>query len=413
VPRSFDDKLKDYAALTIRLGINVQPGQELLIFAPVFATEFIRLLVDDAYIAGAKNVQVFYNDEIVTKSRFVHGSDDAISYAPQWFFDGVAAAHGSGAARLGVVSSDPGLLADIDPSKVGAWYGATGSATKKISELVGSMAMNWGMVAVPNPAWAKMVFPNENESVAMDKLWEAIFTVARVNNSSPLQAWQDHCDSLEKRQSYLNNLNLKSVCFKGPGTDLEVGLVERHEWVGGWGYAKNGVKNAPNIPTEEVFTMPHRERTNGVVSSTMPLSLRGQVIDGICVEFKDGVAVKVQAKAGESTLVGLMDSDEGARRLGEIALVPPNGAVAQTGLLFYNTLFDENAACHIALGACYSENLPGHDDLDPEVQLAVGANQSKIHTDWMIGSPEVEVDGILQSGERIQLMRGFDWVEPV
>lgn len=411
--RTFDDKLKDYAALTIRHGINIQQGQELLIFAPVFATDFVRMLVANAYLAGAKNVQVFYNDEMLTKSRFQNGTSDAAAYAPQWFYDGIAAAHGSGAARLSVVSSDPGLLADIDPAKVGAWYGAVGTAGKKVSEIVGSMAINWSVSAFPNPAWAKMVFPAENENTAIEKLWEAIFSVARVNSPEPLKAWEDHCDSLEKRQAFLNNLNLRSVCFKGPGTDLEVGLVDRHTWVGGWGYAKNGVKNAPNIPTEEVFTMPHRNRTNGVVSSTMPLSLRGQVVDGIRVEFKDGVAVSVSAKSAESTLVGLMDSDEGARRLGEIALVPPSGAVAQTGILFYNTLFDENAACHVAMGSSYSENLPGVDELTDEEQLAAGVNTSKIHMDWMIGSPNVEVDGILQSGERVALMRGNDWVEPV
>lgn len=411
--RSFADKLNDYAALTIRLGINIQPGQELLIFAPVFATEFVRMLVAEAYQAGAKNVQVLYNDEVVGKSRFLNGSMEATGYAPQWYYDAIAAAHGSGAARLSVVSENPGLLADIEPAKVGAWYGAMGTAAKKVSEIVGSMAINWSVVAVPNPTWAQMVFPTEREDAAVERLWEAIFSVARVNNEEPLKAWQDHCDSLEKRQAYLNDLRLSSVCFKGPGTDLEVGLVDRHEWVGGWGYAKNGVKNAPNIPTEEVFTMPHRDRTNGVVSSTLPLSLRGHVVEGIRVEFKDGKAVDVSARSGESTLIGLMDTDEGSRRLGEIALVPPSGAVAQTGLLFYNTLFDENAACHIALGACYSENLPGHDDLSDAEQLAAGANQSKIHSDWMIGSPEVEVDGILQSGERIALMRGLDWVEPV
>lgn len=411
--RSFDDRLKDYAALTIRRGVNVQPDQELLISAPVFATDYVRMLVAEAYQAGAKNVQVLYNDEQIVKSRFINGTDEAQSYAPQWYFDAIAAAHGSGAARLSVVSEDPGLLSDIDPAKVGAWYGAVGGAAKKVSEIIGSMAINWSVVAVPNPKWAQRVFAGESEAAAVEKLWEAIFSVARLNHDDPLKAWENHCDSLENRQRYLNDLRLKSVCFKGPGTDLEVGLVDGHEWVGGWGYAKNGVKNAPNIPTEEVFTMPHRERTNGTVSSTLPLSLRGQVIEGIQVEFKDGVAVHVKAKAGEETFIGLLDSDEGSRRLGEIALVPPSGAVAQTGLLFYNTLFDENASCHIAMGACYSENLPGHDDLSAEDRLKAGANTSKIHVDWMIGSPEVEVDGILTNGERKPLMRGQDWVESV
>ena len=411
--RTFADKLQDYAVLTIRYGINIQPGQELLITAPVFATEYTRLLAAEAYKAGAKNVQVFYTDELIGKSRFVNGSDGAIAYAPQWYYDGVASALASGAARLSVVSEDPGLLSDIDPAKVGTWYGAMSVASKGVSAYITSMAINWSVVAVPNPAWAKRVFPNETESAAMEKLWDAIFSVARLNHPDPVKAWQDHCDSLEKRQAYLNDLNFQSITFRGPGTDLEVGLVEGHKWVGGWGYAKNGVKNAPNIPTEEVFSMPHRDRVNGIVSSTLPLSLRGQVIEGIQVEFKDGVAVKVSAKAGESTLVGLMDTDDGARRLGEIALVPPSAAVAHTGLLFYNTLFDENAACHIALGSCYSENLPGHDDLSEEAQLAAGANKSKIHVDWMIGSPEVEVDGILPNGERVALMRGMDWVESV
>ncbi len=411
--RTFDDKLKDYAALTIRQGITIQRGQELVIFVPVFASDYARMLAAEAYAAGAKNVQVMYTDERMGKARFVHGSDEAIGYAPQWFYDGIAAAHGSGAARLSVVSEDPGLLGDIDPAKVGKWYGAVSGAAKKVSEIVGAMAINWSVVAVPNPAWASKVFPGESESIAMQKLWDAIFSVARLDNENPLQAWADHCDSLERRQAYLNDLNFSAIHFKGPGTDFEVGLVDQHKWVGGWGYAKNGVKNAPNIPTEEVFCMPHRLRTNGTVSSTLPLSLRGTVVEGIQVEFKDGQAVKVSAKAGEATFVGLLDTDEGARRLGEIALVPPSCAVAQTGLLFYNTLFDENAACHIAMGASYSENRPGIDDLSDDEKLAAGANTSKIHVDWMIGSKDVEVDGVLASGERKPLMRGMDWVEAV
>lgn len=413
MPRTFDDKLKDYASLIIRSGINIQPGQELVISAPVFAYEFVRMIVDQAYQAGAKNVQIMFNDEIAGKSRFLNGTDEAIGYAPQWLYDGFATAHENGAARLSVVSEDPGLLGDIDPTKVGQWYGAMSSASRRVSELVGSMTINWSVVAVPNPKWAKMIFPSLDEASAVANLWEAIFSVARLNNEDPLKAWKDHADSLEKRQHYLNDLKMKSVCFRGPGTDLEVGLVDNHTWVGGWGYTKSGIQNAPNIPTEEVFTMPHRERTNGTVSSTLPLSLRGQVVEGIHVEFKDGVAVTVSAKSGEETFVGLLNSDEGARRLGEVALVPPSCAVAQTGLLFYNTLFDENAACHIAMGRSYSENLPGIDDLSESDQLAAGSNDSKIHVDWMIGSPEVEVDGILPSGERKPLMRGSDWVESV
>ncbi|MBI1332429.1 MAG: aminopeptidase [Armatimonadetes bacterium] len=411
--RSFADKLQDYAALTIRLGINIQPGQELFLTAPVADVEFVRLLVAEAYQAGAKNVQVNFVDDIAAKSRFIYGSDEAVAYAPKWFYDGVANAMEAGAARLGVISEDPGLLSDIDPAKVSTWYGAAGAAAKRVGELVGSAAINWSLVAVPNPRWARLVFPGDSDETAVAKLWEAIFTCCRVDQPDPLQAWRDHCDNLALRRDYLNQLNLTAVCFRGPGTDLEVGLVDQRIWIGGWGTAKNGVTNAPNIPTEEIFSMPHRDRVQGTVSSTLPLSLRGQVVDKIQVEFKDGVVVRASAGEGEKTLIGLLDTDEGSRRLGEVALVPPGCAVARTGLLFTNTLYDENAACHIALGSSFAENMMGYDDLSADERLAAGSNDSRIHVDWMIGSREVEVDGILPSGERKPLMRGLDWVEAV
>ena len=244
----------------------------------------------------------------------------------------------------------------------------------------------------------------------MAKLWEKIFLASRVLEDDPLAAWATHCETLEAKVVWLNKQRFDALHFMGPGTDLTIGLVEGHDWAGGRGYAKNGIKCSPNIPTEEVFTMPHRARVDGVVSSTMPLSLRGQMVDKIRAEFKDGVAVSVTAEVGESTFTNLLNTDEGARRLGEVALVPNSGKVAQTGTLFLNTLYDENAACHIAMGASYSENLKGIDSLSDEEKLARGANDSLIHVDWMIGSEQIDVDGIRFDGTKVPLMRSGEWV---
>ena len=248
----------------------------------------------------------------------------------------------------------------------------------------------------------------QDEAVA--KLWDAIFLTSRVLEADPVAAWAEHCQTVARRKDWLNSLRLDALHFKGPGTDLRVGLVRNHVWVGVQSTMKNGITCSPNIPTEEIFTMPHRTRVNGQVSSSKPLSVRGQLVDGIVVEFRDGEVVNAKAAKGDETLQMLLSTDEGAKRLGEVALVPNSSTVAQTGLLFFNSLYDENAASHIAFGACYGENLKGYDSLSESERLDAGANDSLIHVDWMIGSAGVDVEGVQADGSMIALMRAGEWV---
>ncbi len=408
--RSFDENLQLYAELAIREGVNLQPGQELILAADIGDAPFVRMVVREAYRAGAKNVFVAWGDEQVALTRFKEGTDEAIGTVSQWFIDGVERALQDGAARLGIISSNPSLLRDVDPDRVATSSKAHGIASKKVGDLITGFHINWSLVGAASPGWAKQVFPGESESVAVAKLWEAILLTARIFEEDPIKAWQTHAEQLEARVEWLNAMQLTGLRFRGPGTDLQVGLAEGHTWAGGRGRAKNGVLCAPNVPTEEVFTMPHRANVNGFVSSTKPLSLRGQMVDGIRMEFKDGAAVSVTARDGESTLRKLIETDEGACRLGEVALVPHSAKVSQAGILFLNTLYDENAASHIAMGQCYEENMEGHFAMSEQDRLARGANESVVHVDWMIGSDQVDVDGVKSDGSTVPLMRSGEWV---
>jgi aminopeptidase len=408
--RSFEENLAQYASLAVRQGAGLQPGQELIVTAEIGDAKFVRLIVTEAYRLGAKHVEVIWSDPEVTLARFREGSDEAIGYVPMWLVEGLTRAYRENAARLGVLSSDPGLLSSIPPEKVAASSRAQGAARKGMSELISTNALNWSLVGAASPGWAKAVFPELPQDEAVAKLWDAIFLTARVYEPDPAAAWEAHCENLTQRMAWLNDLKLDAVHFRGPGTDLRVGLVPGHVWVAGGSTSKHGIPFSPNVPTEEIFTMPHRERVDGIVSSTKPLSLRGQVVDGIEVEFKDGVVVGASARKGEETLKKLLESDEGARRLGEVALVPHSSKVSQSGVLFLNTLYDENAASHIALGSSYGENLAGYEGFSDEERLARGANDSIIHVDWMIGSGEVDVDGILADNTILPLMRGGEWV---
>lgn len=409
--RSFDENLRLYAQLTISEGVGLAPGQELLVFADIDQASFVRLVAEEAYRAGAKHVEVLWKDPEVAKTRFREGSDEAIAYAPSWLYDGITRAHKENAARLGIISSDPEMLAGIPADRVATSGAAQSKAARPISELVSDMAINWCLVGASSPGWAQRVFPDVPLAEAVDKLWDKIFLASRVLEPDPIAAWVAHSESLEAKVNWLNELRLDAVHFSGPGTDLRVGLVANHLWAGGRGVSKNGIRCSPNIPTEEVFTMPHRLRVDGNVSSTKPLSLRGQVLDKIRVEFKDGVAINATAEVGEEALQRLIATDEGAKMLGEVALVPNSSKVSQTGTLFLNSLFDENAASHIALGASYSENLAGIDDLSEEERLEKGANDSMVHVDWMIGSAEIDVDGVRVDGSTVPLMRSGEWVK--
>lgn len=407
--RSFEENLALYAKLIVREGLALAPSQELLVFADIDQAPLVRLVAAEAYRVGAKNVEVLWSDPQIVLTRFREGSDEAISYTPNWLYDGITKAHRENAARLGITATDPGLLASVDAQRVATSSRAQSEAKKEMSELITGGHFNWCLVGASSPGWAAKVFPGVPIDESVAKLWDAIFLTSRVLEPDPIAAWQEHASAVTQRKNRLNELRLDALHFKGPGTDLRVGLVEGHKWIGVRSTSKNGITCSPNIPTEEIFTMPHRMRVDGRVSSSKPLSVRGQLVDGIVMEFRDGLITSAKAAEGDDTLQRLLSSDDGAKRLGEVALVPNSAKVAETGILFYSSLYDENAASHIALGAAYGENLEGFEEMSESARLDAGANYSIIHVDWMIGSPGMDVDGVKADGSTIPLMRCGEW----
>ncbi len=404
-----DQLLDRYAELTVRSGLNVTPGQQVLISAPIEAVALVRRITVHAYKAGATLVTTLYNDEQNTLARFAHGADGSFDAAPDWLFDGMAAAFKGGAARLAIIGEDPALLAGQDAEKVSRVNRARSKAYRPALELIASMTINWCVIACATPAWAKSVFPDIAEAEALDRLWRAIFKCTRADLADPVKAWVEHSKALQKRTEFLNQRAYTALKYRGPGTDLTIGLVEGHVWKGGASRAKNGVVCNPNIPSEEVYTMPHRERVDGVVRASKPLSYQGTFIDGIKVRFEKGRIVELSAGKGAETFAKMIATDDGAARLGEVALVPHSSPISASGTVFNETLFDENAASHIAVGQAYSDNIRDGQTLSPEQKAALGVNTSLIHVDWMIGSGELDVDGVLADGSVEPLMRKGEW----
>ncbi|MCS7058714.1 MAG: aminopeptidase [Meiothermus sp.] len=403
-------ELDRLAEVAVKVGLGLQEGQELVVTAAVEAAPLARRIAEQAYRNGAALVTVLYEDEAITLSRFLHAPEVSFDRAPGWLLGGMAEAFQSGSARLHIAGSDPNLLKDQNPERVARANRARSLAYQRALELISTHHINWTIVAYPHPAWAQAVFPQLPQEEAVRRLWEAICRASRLDQPDPLTAWAEHNRRLRERVDYLNRKRYQALHFKGPGTDLWVGLAEDHLWAGGAVRAKNGVTCNPNIPTEEVFTAPHKDRVEGHVRSTKPLSYQGSLLEGIEVRFEKGRIVEARAERGGEILERILDTDEGARRLGEVALVPQSSPIAQSGLLFYNTLFDENAASHIALGQAYSECVQGGASLEEEERAAKGLNRSLIHIDWMIGSAEVDVDGVTQDGRSEPLMRAGEWV---
>lgn len=404
------EALDKLAEVAVRVGLNLQEGQDLVVTAPVEALPLVRRITAAAYRAGAGLVTPILSDSGIALARFENANDASFDKAADWLYAGMAEAYKKNAARLAIVGEDPMLLAEQDPEKVARAGKANSIAYKPALEKIANFDINWTIVSYPTAAWAGRVFPDLPEAQAVEKLATALFSASRVLNDDPVANWTGHNAALRERTKWLNDQRFDALHFKGPGTDLVVGLAEDHEWHGGASTATNGVTCNPNIPTEEVFTTPHSARVDGVVRSTKPLSHQGSLIDGIEVRFEAGKIVEAKATKGEAVLLKLLDTDEGARRLGEVALVPHSSPISQSGVLFYNTLYDENAACHIALGQCYSKCFLNGGDLSAEEIAARGGNSSMIHVDWMIGGGEMDIDGILQDGTRVPVFRAGEWV---
>ena len=402
-------KLERLADVAVEVGVNLQEGQNLIVTSPMSALPFARLVAAAAYKKGARDVTFLFTDDEITLARYRHGTEAALEGAPEWLYKGFAEGLENNAARMAISAANPTLLSEQEPDKVSRVNRANLAAAKPAMKYISNFDINWSIAAYPSAAWAKQVFPGVAEEEAIEKLADAIFAASRIDNNDPVAAWAKHNAELQSRSDWLNEMRFDALHFTGPGTDLTVGLADDHLWTGGSAPSKNGVTCNPNIPTEEVFTTPHAQRVNGVVRSTKPLAHLGTIIDGIEVRFEDGKIVEAKATKGEAVFQKMISSDEGAARLGEVALVPHSSPISQTGILFYNTLFDENAACHIALGQCYAECIVDGHHLTKEQIVEKGGNQSIIHVDWMIGSAEIDIDGIKADGTRVAVFRKGEW----
>jgi len=406
-----DRSLAAYADLIVRVGLNLRAGQRLLIRAPLETAPLARHIAARAYDHGARLVEANYSDPHLQLTRFQHAPADSFEEHSLWPVTAGLEYVEAGHAILSITGSDPDLFKDVDPARIMAVRRAEGRAAAPLSRLITADAVNWCVVGYATPAWAARVFPDLSPDEAQTRLWDAIFHTVRLDAPDPVAAWNDHLAELAARTAFLNERQYNALRFTGPGTDLTVGLPFNHRWLGGAAPAANGVTNVANVPTEEVFTAPHRGRVEGTVRATMPLSYMGNLVENFSLTFRDGRVVDVQAEKGADLLRRLIETDEGAARLGEVALVPAGSPIARAGTLFYNTLYDENAASHIALGRAYRNCIEGCEGLEDEDFAAMGGNSSTTHVDFMIGAADIDVDGLLDDGSPEPLMRAGEWTK--
>lgn len=401
--------LEKYAELALRTGVNLQKGQALMMNATIEGAEFAKIVARKAYELGAKDVHINWADDELTLLKYENAPDEVLANFPEWRVKLHDMYAEDGAAVLSIRSTNPDLLQNIDPKRVALANKAAGQAMVNFRKYTMNDKIPWSIISIPSADWAQKIFPDKSKEDAMESLWEAILKIVRVDKEDPIKAWDEHNETLKKAREVLNEKNFKKLVFKAPGTNLEIELPEGHVWKGGSAIAETGVTFNPNMPTEEVFTMPHKYGVTGTVASTKPLNYGGSVIDNFSLTFKDGKVVDFTAEQGEEVLKHLLDSDEGARRLGEVALVPDESPVSQSGLIFYNTLFDENASCHIALGKAYPTNIEGGSNMTEEELDKHGVNDSLIHVDFMIGSSELDIDGVKADGTTEAVFRKGTW----
>lgn len=401
--------LESYADLAVRIGLNVQKGQYVLINTTTDTVEFTRMVVKKAYEAGASRVEVNFSDEVVTRAFYEHGGDDEFDRYPKWVVEQRNEMIDRKGALLWIDSQDPDLLEGIDPARIARYQKVAGKALEKYRHAVTNDKIAWSIIAVPSKNWAKKVFPNVPEDVQMDALWKAIFSTVRIGEGDVVEKWREHLENLENRARLLNEKRYKKLHYKAPGTDLTIELPENHLWLTGASRTPEGTSFIANMPTEEVYTAPLKTGVNGYVSNTKPLVYKGNVIDGFTLTFKDGKIVKAEAEKGEELLNQLLETDEGSRYLGEVALVPHESPISSSNILFYNTLFDENASNHLAIGEAYPTTIEGGTELDEKGLIDAGLNVSIVHEDFMIGSGEMDIDGILPDGTREPIFRKGNW----
>lgn len=406
---NFEDLLDRYAELAVKVGVNVQNRQTLVVTCPVSAAPFARIIARKAYEAGAKHVVVDWLDDELTRIKYDLAPDEAFEEYPAWKAKGWEEMAEQGAAFLRITSSNPDLLKGVDPERIDKANKAASKAMETFRSYTMSDKVSWSIVAVPSPEWAALVFPDLAPQEQEAALWNAIFEATRIHTPDPIQAWADHQAELNRKVEYLNHKQYKTLHYEAPGTRLAIDLPEHHLWVGGGSVNRDGVPFIPNIPTEEVFTAPLRDGVHGVVQSTKPLSYQGNLIEDFQLTFENGRIVQVTAKKGEALLKKVIETDEGSRYLGEVALVPHHSPISQSNIIFYNTLFDENASNHLAIGRAYPINLVGGSSMSKEELAQRGLNSSLVHIDFMIGSAEMNIDGVRADGQREPIFRNGNW----
>lgn len=402
--------LKKYAMLAVNTGVNIKKDNILVITSPIETAEFARLIAKEAYNFGAKEVIVHYSDQQLTKIKLENSSLETISDYPSWMAEGYNYYARQGACFISIAASDPDGLKGVSVEKIGESQKARTTALKEYYDNSMSNKCRWCVLSVPTLSWAKKVFPNLSDEKALESLWDVIFKTVRVDTKDPIKAWENHNAYLEEKIKFMNDNNFKSVHLKSSnGTDLNIELPEGHIWAGGSEEDVKGIPFNANMPTEEIFTLPKKTGVNGIVYSSKPLSYGGNLIDNFSITFEDGRAIDFTAETGYDILKQMLESDEGAKYLGEVAFVPYNSPISNSKLIFFNTLFDENAACHLAFGRAYESCVKNADKYSEEELERMGVNNSVIHVDFMIGTSDLEITGINKNGETIKIFSNGNW----
>ena len=407
---NFNENLKKYARLIAETGVNVQDNHTVVLQISVDQAPLARLITEEAYRLGAAEVIVQWSDETIQREFLAHAATDRIENVPQYKIDQTDDWIAKGASRISVVSSNPDALAGVDAQRVAAFQAANGKALVNLRKATQANKVSWTVVAAASEGWAAKVFPElATSEEQVDALWNEIFKTTRIYEENPVIAWDIHDKKLQEKAAELNEQQFTALHYTAPGTDLTIGLPKNHLWEGASSYNARGEEFMANMPTEEVFTAPDSRRVDGYVSSTKPLSYAGTIISGMKFTFKDGKVVDFSAEQGEEALKNLLAIDEGAKHLGEVALVPDPSPISQSGLIFYNTLFDENASNHLAFGSAYAFNLQGGTEMSEEELAAAGLNRSQTHVDFMVGSDKMNIDGIKEDGTIVPVFRNGDW----
>lgn len=402
--------LEKYAKLAVKKGVNLQKNQVLLVNSPIECVDFARAIAKAAYEEGAKEVVVHYADQNLQRLKLEHASIDTLKNTPNWISESYNSYVREGCCVISISASDPDAFKGISSEKIAEFQKSRKIALKDYYDYAMSNKIRWSVVSVPTESWALKVFKDSNSKEAVDKLWKVIFDVVRLNNDDPIKAWDEHNKNLDKKLEFLNKHKFKKLHYKNSqGTDLTIELPEEHIWLGGAEKCNLGIYFNANMPTEEVFTLPKKDGVNGTVTSSKPLSYGGNLINNFSLTFKDGKVIDYKAEEGYDTLKELLESDEGAKYLGEVALVPYDSPISNSNIIFYNTLFDENAACHLAFGKAYPTCIVNGDSLNSEELKAKGANDSIVHEDFMIGTKDLDITGYTSENKEIKIFSNGNW----